>query len=160
MTECNTTNKEKVMISNICLHTKTSWHDLRLNHKLIYHMLHWFIKITWKITQPLIACWKLSSDHHEQFCISLFLMARKRFWKLHDNKCCWCCTANNIVNCSILKTLFSKYNAWLLFCPDNATTISEAMLSLLSMKISCKNIASVEMNPHYLVWPRGRPELI
>jgi len=36
------------------------------------------------------------------------------------------CAGNNIVNCSILKRLFSKYNAWLTFCSDNATTISEA----------------------------------
>ena len=32
---------------------------------------------------------------------------------------------NNIVNCSILKKLFSKYNTWLIFFSDNATTISE-----------------------------------
>jgi len=36
------------------------------------------------------------------------------------------CAANNIVNCLILKRLFSKYDAWLIFCSDNMATISEA----------------------------------
>jgi len=34
--------------------------------------------------------------------------------------------AENIVNCSILKWLLSKCDAWLIFCSDNATTIFEA----------------------------------
>ena len=31
--------------------------------------------------------------------------------------------ANNVVNCLILKRLFSKYDAWLIFCSDNVATI-------------------------------------
>jgi len=33
------------------------------------------------------------------------------------------CAENNMVNCSILKNLFSKYNTRLIFCSDNAATI-------------------------------------
>jgi len=33
---------------------------------------------------------------------------------------------NNMVNCSILKWLLSKYNTWLIFYSDIVTTISEA----------------------------------
>ena len=58
------------------------------------------------------------------------------------------CAANNVLNCSIIKRLFSKHNVWLILCSDNATTIS-------------KNIASsVETNLHYLAWRWGRPERI
>ena len=34
--------------------------------------------------------------------------------------------ASNVVNCLLLKRLFSKYDAWLIFCSDNMATNFEA----------------------------------
>jgi len=48
-------------------------------------------------------------------------------WKwITQNQYRTSCAENNIVNCSILKRLFSKCDAWLIFCSDNATTNFEA----------------------------------
>ena len=55
------------------------------------------------------------------------------------------CAANNIVNWWILKRLFSKYDAWLTFCSDNAATISEGICRafqyeklLIKIQFQCK----------------------
>jgi len=51
---------------------------------------------------------------------------------------------HQLLNC---ESYFWKHNTWLIFCSDNATTISEA---------SCRTFHYekflVETNPHYLAW--------
>jgi len=61
--------------------------------------------------------------------VAIALMILHHNVKVNYSKSIYCSTfyaANKMVICSILKGLFSKYNAWLIFCSDNATTISEA----------------------------------
>jgi len=51
----------------------------------------------------------------------------------------------------LLKRLFSKYDAWLIFCSDNAATIFEASCRAFQYeKFLIKNIVSVETNPRFL----------
>jgi len=70
------------------------------------------------------------------------------------------CAANNIVNCLILKRLFSKYDAWLIFCSDNVDTIFETSCPCLSIwEVAYKNIVSVQTIPRYLVWRWRKPKL-
>jgi len=58
------------------------------------------------------------------------------------------CVANKMVNCSILKRLFSKYNAWLIFCSDNAVKIFEAC-TFQYEKFPRKNTALTRAELHF-----------
>jgi len=79
-------------------------------------------------------------------------LTRNQYWTF--------CAENNMVNCSILKNLYSKHNTRLIFFSDNGATIWGWLSRLSLWEIPCKNIASVEANPHYLAWCWGRPKLI
>ena len=82
--------------------------------------------------------------------IAIALITLYRNVKVNYSKSIWdFVRSKNVVNCLILKRLFLKYDAWLIFCSDNAATISEAY----------KNIVSVETNSRYLEWRWGRPKL-
>jgi len=73
----------------------------------------------------IIASCDITADKNDWVAVALMILYHNVKW-LNRNQYRTFCAENNIVNCSIIKKLLSKYNAWLMFCSDNATTISEA----------------------------------
>ena len=72
-------------------------------------------------------------------------------WNQYRTSC-----AANIVNCLILKKLFSKHDAWLINSSDNAATIWGKLSRLSIWEAAYKNILSVETSPRYLAWCWGK----